>query len=256
MSAVFNNHVALPAAQRSPAPYAPSFNAWLQGLSSGLNLAGSLQQVLDEFLRDLPEAGVPVLQSRVDMLLARAEARAAQRRIEELEAELARMRELVCEDQLTGSLNRRGLVAVLERELARAARHGAPLCVALLDLDDFKKLNDTHGHCAGDAALMHLVRVAKAALRKTDVIGRFGGEEFMIVLPDTPLDDAMLTMTRVQNALRCQPFAHDGRSVPVAFSAGVTLCQASDDQAMTVARADEALYKAKSAGKNCVVSAA
>lgn len=78
----------------------------------------------------------------------------------------------------------------------------------------------------------------------------------MIVLPDTPLDDAMLTMTRVQNALRCQPFVHDDRCVPVAFSAGVTLCCADDDQAMTVARADEALYKAKRAGKNCVVSAA
>lgn len=255
MSAVFNNHAPLPAVQRSPMPPAPSFSAWLQGLSAAMPLAGSLRQVLDDFLRDVPGAGVPVLQSRVDMLLAHAEVRAAQSRIQELEAELARMRELVCEDQLTGSLNRRGLAAVLERELARAARSGAPLCVVLLDLDDFKKLNDTHGHCAGDAALIHLVRVAKAALRKTDVVGRFGGEEFMIVLPDTPLADAMLTMTRVQSALRLQQFMHGGTGVPVAFSAGVALCRADEDQATVVARADAALYRAKRAGKNRVVCA-
>ncbi|HJV50873.1 MAG TPA: GGDEF domain-containing protein [Noviherbaspirillum sp.] len=256
MSAVIQSLAALPSAQRGPAPSAPSFGAWLQGLSSGLHLAGSLHQVLDDFLREAPGTGQPALQSRLDLLLAHAEARAAQRRIRELEAELARMRELVCEDQLTGSLNRRGLAAVLERELARAERRRAPLCVALLDLDDFKKLNDTHGHCAGDAALVHLVRVAREALRKTDVIGRFGGEEFMIVLPDTPLDDAMHAMARVQGALREQAFRYQDACVPVTFSAGVALCRAGDDQAAPVARADRALYEAKSAGKNRVVSAA
>ncbi|MGE5622871.1 MAG: GGDEF domain-containing protein [Bacillota bacterium] len=256
MSAVTQTYAASPPAQRGPAPSAPSFGTWLQGLSSGLHLAGSLHQALDDFLREAPGAGMPPLQSRVDLLLAHAETRAAQRRIAELEAELARMRELVYEDQLTGCLNRRGLVAVLERELARAERRQAPLCVALLDLDDFKKLNDTHGHCAGDAALVHLVRMAKAALRKTDVIGRFGGEEFMIVLPDTPLDDAMQALARVQSALRGQAFVHEEACVPVTFSAGVTLCRSGDDQAAPVARADAALYRAKSAGKNRVVCAA
>ncbi|MGE5651637.1 MAG: GGDEF domain-containing protein [Bacillota bacterium] len=255
MSAVFDNHAALPAARRSLAPPAPSFSAWLQGLSAGLPLAGGLRQALDDFLREMPGAGAPVLQSRVDMLLARAEARAAQRRVQELEAELARMRELVCEDQLTGSLNRRGLAAVLDRELARAARSNSPLCVALLDLDDFKKLNDTYGHCVGDAALKHLVRMAKDALRKTDVVGRFGGEEFMIVLPDTPLEDAISAMTRMQGALRSRPCLHDGTGVPLAFSAGVAQYDAGDEQETLVARADAALYRAKRAGKNRVVSA-
>jgi len=250
-----NMHAALPNAQRSPAQSASPFGAWLQGLTSGLHIAGNLNQVLDDILREASAANTEAQTPQVDLVLARAEVRAAERRICELEAELARMRELVCEDQLTGCHNRRGLAAVLERELARAERKRSPMCVALLDLDNFKKLNDTHGHCAGDAALVHLVRVVKGALRKMDVIGRFGGEEFLIVLPDTPLDDAMLTMARVQIELRKQGFMHNDACIPVTFSAGVTMCQAGEDQAAAIARADTALYQAKNAGKNRVVSA-
>lgn len=259
MSAVFHDHAVLPAAlptmARAAAPSAPSFGAWLRGLSSGLDIAGNLNQVLDDILRESPAANGHAPWPHAELLMARSDMRAAERRIRELEAELARMRELVCEDQLTGCLNRRGLADVLDRELARAERRGSPLCIALLDLDDFKKLNDTHGHCVGDAALIHLVRVVKGALRKMDVIGRFGGEEFMVVLPDTPLEDAMHTMTRVQDELRNQVFMQGEARVPVTFSAGVALCRAGEDQAAPVARADQALYSAKNAGKNRVASA-
>ena len=100
------------------------------------------------------------------------------------------MSELVREDQLTGSLNRRGLDDVFERERARADRRGTPLCIAMLDLDDFKRLNDTYGHLAGDDALSHLVKVVKDTLRSMDVIARFGGEEFLILLPETTVEAA------------------------------------------------------------------
>ncbi len=160
------------------------------------------------------------------------------------------------EDQLTGSLNRRGLDDVFERELARSERRNSPLCIAMLDLDDFKRLNDTHGHTAGDEALIHLVRVIKDTLRTMDVIARFGGEEFLIVLPDTTMDDAMQTVTRVQRELTKRIFMHNNERLLITFSAGVALRAGIEDQTTMIKRADEALYKAKRAGKNRVIAAA
>jgi len=156
---------------------------------------------------------------------------------------------------LTGSLNRRGLDDVFERELARAERRNTPLCVAMLDLDDFKRLNDTHGHTAGDEALIHLVRVIKDTLRTMDVIARFGGEEFLIILPETTMEDAMQTVTRVQRELTKRIFMHNNERLLITFSAGVALRVGLEDQGSMIKRADEALYKAKRAGKNRVVAA-
>jgi diguanylate cyclase len=219
------------------------------GLHNTVNLNKLLSDILAPAVRDMPDEqddNLPMVRTRLH---------AAERRIHELEAELARMRELVCEDQLTGSLNRRGLVSVLEHTLARVQRSRSPVSVALLDMDNFKKLNDTHGHAAGDAALVHLVRIAKHTLREMDVVGRFGGEEFLIVLPDTALEDAVRAIERVQAALHRHVFLYGGASVPLTFSAGVILCRAGDDQAAVVRRADKALYQAKDAGKNRVSSA-
>src|SRR5690606_2572761 len=93
-------------------------------------------------------------------------------------------------DQLTGTLNRRGLEEVFEKEAARAQRRGSTLSIGLLDIDHFKKLNDTLGHHTGDAALVHLANVVRKHLRPQDVLARFGGEEFLILLPETETDDA------------------------------------------------------------------
>lgn len=248
-----NNGASSYTQHRAPA-FESSFHAWRQGLSSGLSIAVDVNQLLDGILHSNPARG-EALPGNIEALMARQQARAAENRIRELEAELAKMRELISEDQLTGSLNRRGLDSTLEREMARSARNQSPLCVALLDLDDFKKFNDTHGHCAGDAALIHLVRVAKDTLRKMDVIARFGGEEFMILLPDTPLDRGMQTLCRVQSQLVKHVLVHKGVHLPMSFSAGLTLCNAGESQSALIERADHALYSAKKAGKNRVFSA-
>ena len=249
-----NNNGAYQDTQHRTTPFQSSFHAWMQGLSSGLSIAGDVNQLLDGILRTNPQRE-EALSLNIDALMAREQARAAESRVRELEAELAKMRELISEDQLTGSLNRRGLDSALEREMARAARNQSPLCMALLDLDDFKKLNDTHGHCAGDAALVHLVRVVKDTLRKMDVVARFGGEEFMILLPDTPLEKGMQTLCRVQSELAQHVLIHNGKHLPMCFSAGVTLCKVGENQGDLIERADHALYIAKKTGKNRVVSA-
>lgn len=215
----------------------------------------TLNTILRDVMRDTLLLQDEALRSRDQMQSVRQEAQHADGRIKTLESQLAHMSELVREDQLTGSLNRRGLDDVFERELARADRSGTPMCIALLDLDDFKRINDTHGHAAGDEALIHLVRVVKETLRTMDVVARFGGEEFLILLPDTTLDSAAATVTRLQRELTKRIFLHNHQRVLITFSAGLALRAAGEARSALIGRADQALYKAKKAGKNRVVSA-
>ena len=193
--------------------------------------------------------------SRQIMLAAQKEVKEAEVRIKELEDKLAHMSELVREDQLTGSLNRRGLDDVFEREADRADRRGTPMCAAMLDLDNFKKLNDTHGHAAGDEALIHVVRIVKQTLRSIDVIARYGGEEFLIVMPETSLEEAARAMTRVQRELTTHFFTANDQRLFITFSAGVAIRSPHESQDSVVKRADKAMYEAKKSGKNRVVTA-
>ncbi|HJW54727.1 MAG TPA: GGDEF domain-containing protein [Burkholderiaceae bacterium] len=215
----------------------------------------ALNRILEDVMHDTKATQTEALRSRDEMISARQDVQQTEARIHDLETRLEQMSELVREDQLTGSLNRRGLDDVFERELARAERRNTPLCVAMLDLDDFKRLNDTYGHTAGDEVLIHLVRVIKDTLRTMDVIARFGGEEFLIVLPDTPLEEAKQTITRLQRELTKRIFMHNHERLLITFSAGVALRGPQEDQAALIKRADEALYKAKRAGKNRVIAA-
>jgi diguanylate cyclase len=214
-----------------------------------------LNEILDDVLRETRIVQTEALKARDNMVMARQEVQDAEARIHALETKLQHMSELVREDQLTGSLNRRGLDDVFEREMARADRRGTPLCIAVLDLDDFKRLNDTYGHIAGDGALKHLVKIVKETIRSMDVVARFGGEEFLILLPETSIEAASQTMTRLQRELTRHFFMHDNEKVLITFSAGVALRRPGEDQTELVKRADKAMYQAKQTGKNRVVIA-
>lgn len=182
------------------------------------------------------------------------ELRAAEIRIAELEAALSKALAAASSDPLTGALNRRGFDEVFAREQARAQRVGAPLALVVLDLDNFKQLNDRWGHQCGDEALIHLVRIVGKTLRPADVLCRLGGEEFAVLLPDSDLAAAGAAMLRLQRTLAGQPLPFSGDRL--AFSAGVVVLECGETQGVALERADAAVYAAKAAGKNRVVCSA
>jgi diguanylate cyclase len=143
----------------------------------------------------------------------------------------------------------------MEREIARSERKNLPLCVAVLDLDNFKRLNDTYGHQAGDEALVHLARVIKKTLRPTDIVARYGGEEFVCVFSETDLVPAVEVMKRLQRELTKRFFLHNNERLLITFSAGVARRDREESQESLIARADKAMYQAKLQGKNRVVAA-
>jgi diguanylate cyclase len=191
---------------------------------------------------------------RNDFLAARAEVSLAQSKINQLETELQVMGEKVHEDHLTGILNRRGLDSAFEREAARSARHQVPLCFALLDIDNFKQLNDTHGHKVGDDALVYLVESVKDTTRPEDVVSRYGGEEFVILLPNTNLEEGVQILSRVRRNLTKKFFLHENKRLLITFSAGVAQFRSGESQESIFKRADEALYRAKKGGKNQILT--
>lgn len=177
---------------------------------------------------------------------------AAEMRIAELEVELAAAREAACTDPLTGALNRRGFDKASGRELARARRNGTPLAIVHIDLDDFKQLNDTFGHQAGDLALRQLVSVLQRAMRPSDVLCRFGGEEFILMLPETSQPAATQVVSRFLREFSTRTVPGTGRAMT--FSAGVVAPRFDESLDDAIQRADAATYAAKRAGKNCVVA--
>jgi diguanylate cyclase len=180
-------------------------------------------------------------------------ASALESRVLGLEAELRRLSDEVSTDALTQVANRRGLAQAFEQESARTLRDGvqaAPLAIGLIDIDNFKKLNDSLGHAAGDVALQSLAARVKEWLRPVDHIARFGGEEFVLLLPGTPVDEAQQVLTRLQRRLSASLFMHEGQEVFVTFSAGVTAWRPGETVDTALARADEGLYEAKRTGKN------
>jgi diguanylate cyclase (GGDEF)-like protein len=170
------------------------------------------------------------------------------RLLEAQNRELGRISET---DPLTGTANRRRLDARLLQEIERARRHGRPLAVVLFDLDGFKRVNDRDGHPAGDAVLVDVARRAGAGKRQTDELGRWGGDEFLIVCPETDLDAARVVAERVRAAIASRPAA-GGRAVTV--SLGVAELEEGDTAASLLRRADRALYDAKAAGGDCVAA--
>lgn len=159
------------------------------------------------------------------------------------------------EDQLTGAFNRLGLEEIFEREYARSIATNRPLSISLIDIDNFKKLNDCYGHLVGDDALKHLVKTAVDKLRPTDYVARFGGEEFVVLLPETDEAMALDLITRLQRELTRSYFMADNSKLVLTFSAGVTECLPNERLDDIIDRADQAMYAAKLAGKNRTILA-
>jgi diguanylate cyclase (GGDEF)-like protein len=185
--------------------------------------------------------------------LAQLRARLRQRK-EDLAEALVRIEALATRDELTGLPNRRDMLAQLAVQQQRAKRSGKSFCVCMVDIDHFKKINDGHGHGMGDDVLKGFASTAKASLRDTDVIARWGGEEFLVMLPDTEQEVARLAIERMHMAIGAA-IAIGTPSVAVTFSAGLARCDPNETVGLAVEEADRALYRAKSEGRNRTVVA-
>ncbi|HUP05435.1 MAG TPA: diguanylate cyclase [Bryobacteraceae bacterium] len=182
----------------------------------------------------------------------------AGRRILELQEELVLAREALREqathDDMTGLLNRTAVLEALRNEAERAGREGRPLSVLLADFDYFKRINDTYGHLAGDAVLREGARRMKAAIRRYDALGRYGGEEFLAALPNSDSAAALAQATRLREAVEAEPFSIGGVGLAVTCSVGIATIARPDARRIDalIREADTALYRAKHAGRNRV----
>jgi len=161
-------------------------------------------------------------------------------------------RQLATRDMLTGLLNRRAMAELLALEQARQRRSGVPMALALLDLDLFKAINDRHGHPAGDAVLRRFAELARAELRAGDALARWGGEEFLLLMPGTPQAHAHKALERLRQRVGRANFDSIAPGLRVSFSAGVAVCADLETTDQALERADQALYRAKHAGRDCV----
>lgn len=249
--------------------------AFIDRLSDMAKSTGNFHEKLEENARQIEQAKslaeiAPVLKEVISATRAMAsqskesgeELRAMRDRANQTDAELVKLHQELDRvstqarhDPLTGALNRKGLEEAVEREISSVRRKDTPLCMSLLDIDNFKKLNDTLGHATGDVALTHLATVARECMRPQDTLARYGGEEFVILLPDTPLDKGIEAMTRLQRELTKKFFLAGSEKILITFSAGVAQLAPDETGADAIKRADKAMYLAKRAGKNRVLAA-
>lgn len=204
-------------------------------------------QLLQNLVATAKDMQATVIASHAELLDAR-------RSLAEIKAELIESRKLLGQDPLTGTENRRSMSMILEREVLRARSEGGLLSVAMVDVDHFKKINDAYGHAGGDAALVHLAAIARSILRGNDAFIRYGGEEFLLILPETGLTGAKFVAERLQAILEKTPLLYEGKTIAMAFSAGVAQLKSDDTEETLVQRADAALYEAKRAGRRRVVA--
>ena len=214
-----------------------------------------ISEVLEEVMTATRAMQLNSERSRDELHAMRGRLQETELEIERLQGELAQASDMVRIDPLTGMLNRKGMEEALDRELSRFQRHQSSLCLVLLDLDNFKKLNDTLGHQAGDEALIHLANVVREALRPQDTLARYGGEEFVVILPETPLDESVTVVTRLQRELTRKFFMRNNEKHLITFSAGVAELGRDETPQQALERADQAMYLAKRSGKNRVMTA-
>ena len=173
----------------------------------------------------------------------------------ELKAAYKRIEELAELDELTGSSNRRSIMRMLEEEMARSGRGGSPCSIALIDLDWFKRINDAYGHPTGDEVLRTFSITMFANIRSVDCFGRYGGEEFLLVLPDMDADSALRALDRLRGIIADLDWSAFSPGMRVTMSAGVTALRPNETSDTFLARADSALYAAKAQGRNRIARA-
>jgi len=207
--------------------------------------------ITNQFFEVVENGADEFLRKPLDWAWLRARLLAASR-VVDMQRELER---LATTDSLTGALNRGRFMARAAEEVMRARRYGRELSAMMLDIDFFKRINDTHGHAAGDEAIRMNVRTTRHLIRQCDVLGRLGGEEFAVLLPETALPGAVLLAERLRRSLAVTAVkAPDGPSFTFTVSIGVsTLHKGEDHIDPMLARADEALYRAKRGGRNRVL---
>lgn len=173
----------------------------------------------------------------------------------ELEVALQRINDMAIRDELTGVFNRRYLMERIAEETSRCLRSGATFCLCMVDIDFFKKINDSYGHLGGDEVLRRVARTASSALREGDIFGRYGGEEFVMLLINTTLEGAMVTAERVRTQIHDLRFPEVSVDLKVRISVGVAEHARLNPAAATLQQADAALYRAKQNGRNQSVAA-
>ncbi|HYF59744.1 MAG TPA: GGDEF domain-containing protein [Burkholderiaceae bacterium] len=234
--------------------YGDTLGAHLQAISE----ADSLESIADR-VRGLIADTLSMQQSfddaKRDLDTRSARAQALESEVERLERELEQASERLLTDHLTRTANRAGLEKAFERAMQGLRSTGDPLAIALLDIDDFKKVNDALGHQAGDGALRHLAGLLQGKVRAGDTVARYGGEEFVILLPGMTDVQAREMLVRVQRELTREVYLYESKQIFITFSAGTTRVDPRDTIESALGRADDALYQAKHAGKNCVAIA-
>lgn len=196
-----------------------------------------------------------ILGSRLIKIRARLRSQREELKAQQLELQQAfdRIHQIATHDELTGLINRRHTQSLMLTEKRRYQRSGQPFCIALLDIDFFKRVNDGHGHAAGDEVLRALAAAGLKCMRTTDVMGRWGGEEFVLILPNTRLDEAQIAIERFRVYMATNKIKLPNAELEITFSAGVAEHHLSDTLDHTLERADRALYVAKDQGRNRIV---
>lgn len=193
----------------------------------------------------------------LDMSLAietyhRSQVHVLETSLETLQDEATQLQHQTEIDELTGLANRKHILAILEKALLDSQRQHSALWVMMMDLDWFKKVNDTYGHLVGDKVLREVAARIQSALRDSDSVGRYGGEEFLVVLRNQPLATAQQIAERIREQITTRPIHTSNLEIPMTISVGLTCARRQDDVSSLIARADLALYKAKNAGRNQV----
>jgi diguanylate cyclase (GGDEF)-like protein len=231
------------------------FVAGLSALALGLGGAGLVFPDASPAERALAWVVFVSVLGRVVFLSVRVGALrdALMRRNEALRTSLARIEHLANVDELTGAWNRRALLGMLEDEALRAARQPAPFSLVILDLDRFKTVNDRFGHPVGDAVLRRFAAVTQRSVRAVDRLGRWGGEEFALLLPGTTLEGARIIAERVRESVAAAPWGEEAPGLTLTVSGGLAEHRPGEGIDSLVKRADVALYAAKAGGRNRIV---